>query len=141
MLRRIKGISLRNNVKALNSIKENNEVRPIVDMIVPGKTQTGRPRGRWIASQGTCRNYGSPRRMLRTRHSGDQEFGPMNPSSGNKRRSGSYIDFHTQTSNAPWRSSKCYQNRSHIRVLFSCRFNLDRKRVSRCGLKLANLMS
>ena len=70
MLRRIKGVTLRDKVKSVDIIKgprvksvqekvsemrlrwyghmqrmeENNEVRAIVDMIVPGK----RPRGRWM---------------------------------------------------------------------------------------------
>ena len=30
----------------------------------------------WLASEGTCRNCGSPRRMPRTEHSGNQEFRP-----------------------------------------------------------------
>ena len=29
----------------------------------------------WIAYAGTCRNYGSPRRVPSTEHSGNQEFG------------------------------------------------------------------
>ena len=74
MLRRIKGVTLRDTVKSVdirkklgvNSIQEkvreirlrwyghmqrmekNNEVRAIVDMIVPGKRPRGRPRGRWM---------------------------------------------------------------------------------------------
>ena len=74
MLRRIKGVTLRDKVKSLdirkelgmNSLKEkvrdmrlywyahmqrmeeNNEVRAIVDMIVPGKRPRRRPRGRWM---------------------------------------------------------------------------------------------
>ena len=74
MLRRIKGVTLRDKVKSVdirkelgvNSIQEkvremrlrwfrhmqrmeeNNEVRAIVDMMVPGKRPRGRPRGRWM---------------------------------------------------------------------------------------------
>ena len=74
MLRRIKGVTLRDEVKSLdtrkelgvNSIQEkvremrlrwyghmqrmeeNNKVRAIVDMRVPGKRPRGRPRGRWV---------------------------------------------------------------------------------------------
>ena len=29
-------------------MEENNEVRAVVDMRVPGKRQRGRPRGRWV---------------------------------------------------------------------------------------------
>ena len=73
MLRRIKGVTLRDRVKSVdirkelrvNSIQEKvremilrwyghmprmeeNEVRTVGDMRVPGKRQRGRPRGRWI---------------------------------------------------------------------------------------------
>ena len=74
MLRRIKGVTLRDKVKSVdirkelgvNSIQEkvremrlrwsghmqrmeeNNEVRAVVDTIVPGKRPRGRPRGRWV---------------------------------------------------------------------------------------------
>ena len=74
MLSRIKGIQLRDKVTSVdirkelgvNSIKEkvrelrlrwyghmqrmeeNNEVRAIVEMMVPGKRPGGRPRGRWM---------------------------------------------------------------------------------------------
>ena len=74
MLRRIKGVTLRNKVKSVyirkelgvdsiqeevrymrlrwyghvQRIEENNEVRAVVDMIVPRKTPRGRPRGRWM---------------------------------------------------------------------------------------------
>ena len=74
MLRRIKGVILRDKVKSveirkelgMNIIKEkvremrlcwyghtqrmeeNNEMRVIVDMIVPGIRPRGRPRGRWM---------------------------------------------------------------------------------------------
>ena len=74
MLRRIKGVTLRDKVKSVdirkklgvNSIQEkvremrlrwcghmqrmeeNNEVRAVVDMRVPGKRPRGKPRGRWM---------------------------------------------------------------------------------------------
>ena len=74
LLRRIKGVILRDKVKSVdirkelgvNSIKEkvremrlrryghmqrmeeNKEMRAIVDMLVPGKRPRGRPRGRWM---------------------------------------------------------------------------------------------
>ena len=92
MLRRIKGVTLRDKVKnvdirkelGVNSIQEkvremrlrwyghmqrmeeNNEVRAVVDMRVPGKRPRGDQEGdEWIASEGICRHYGSPRRMPR----------------------------------------------------------------------------
>jgi len=68
-------------------MEENNEVRAIVDMIVPGNRPKGRPRGRWIASEGTCRHCGSHRRMHRTEHSGNQEFRLLTQPSGKRRRS------------------------------------------------------
>ena len=89
MLGRIKGVTLRDKVKSVdtrrelevNSIQEkvkemrlhaqrmeeNNEVRAIVDMIVPGKRPRGRPRGRWM----DCVRRGSRNWwMTRTEHSG-----------------------------------------------------------------------
>ena len=108
MLRKIKGVTLRDKVKrriGVNSIKEkvkemrlrwygymhsmeeNNEVRAVVDMIVPGKRPRGDQEGDgWIASEGICRHCGSPRRMPRTEHSGNQEFGRLTPPSGERRR-------------------------------------------------------
>ena len=32
----------------MQRMEENNEVRAVVDMIVPGKRRRGRPRGRWV---------------------------------------------------------------------------------------------
>ena len=40
----------------------------------------------WIVSEGICRHCGSPQRMPRTQHSGNQEFGPLTPPSGKRRK-------------------------------------------------------
>ena len=109
MLRRIKGVTLRDRVKSVDirkelgvssvqekvremrlrwyghmqRMEENNEVRAVGDMRVPGK----RPRGDgWMAFEGICRYCGSPLRMHRTEHSGNQEYGPLTPPSGKRRR-------------------------------------------------------
>ena len=64
-----------------------NEVRAVGDMRVPGKRPRGKPRGRWMeASEGICRHCGSPGRRHRTDHSENQEFGPLTPPSGKRRR-------------------------------------------------------
>ena len=107
MLRRIKGVTLRDIRKELrvNNIQEkvreirlrwcghmqrmveNNEVQSIVDMMVPKKRSRGDEEGDgWIASEGTCRNCGLPRRLPRIANSGNQEFGPLTPPSGRRRR-------------------------------------------------------
>ena len=106
MLRRIKKVTLRDKVKSVDirkergvssiqekvremrlrwyghmqRMEENNEVRAVGDMRVPGKRPWGDQEGDgWIASEGICRNCRSPRRMSRTEHSGNQEFGPLTP--------------------------------------------------------------
>ena len=64
---------------------EENEVRAIVDIIVPGKRPRGdQERDGWMASEGICRHCGSHRRMHRTEHSGNQEFGLLTPPSGKR---------------------------------------------------------
>ena len=41
-------------------MEENNEVRAIVDIVVPGKDQEGdQEEDGWIVSEATCRNCGS----------------------------------------------------------------------------------
>ena len=67
----------------MHRMEENNEVRAVVDMIVPGKRSRG---DGWIASEGICRYCRSPRRMPRTEHSGNQEFGSLTPPNGKRRR-------------------------------------------------------
>ena len=112
MLRIIKGVTLRDRVKSVDIRKElgvssiqqkvremrlrwfghmqrmeENEVRAVGDMRVPGKSQGGDQEGDgWMASEGICRHCGSPRRMCRTEHCGNQEFGPLTPPSGKRRR-------------------------------------------------------
>ena len=88
MLRRIKGVTLRDKVKSvvirkelgvtsiqekvrdmrlrwyghMQRMEENNEVRAVGDMIVPGKRPRGDQAGDgWIVSEGICRNCGSCR--------------------------------------------------------------------------------
>ena len=63
----------------LQRMKEHNEVRAIVCIIVPGKRMDG-------VRRDICRNCGSPRRMPRTEHSGNQEFGPLTLRSGKRRK-------------------------------------------------------
>ena len=65
----------------MQSMEENNEVRAVVDMRVPGKRPRGDQEGDgWIVSEGICRYCGSPR----TEHSGNQEFGRLTPPSGKR---------------------------------------------------------
>ena len=114
MLRRIKGVTLRDIVKSVDIRKElgvssiqekvremrlrwyglmqrmdENEVSAAGDMRVPGKRPRGRPRERdgWMASEGICRHCGLPRRMHRVEHSGNKELGPLTPPSRKRRRS------------------------------------------------------
>ena len=113
MLRRIKGETLRDRVKSVDirkelvvssiqekvremrlrwyehmqRMEENNEMRAVGDMGMQGKGQGGDQEGDgWMASKGICRHCGSPRRTNRTEHSGNQEFGPLNPPSGKRQR-------------------------------------------------------
>ena len=60
----------------MQRMEENNEVRAVVDMRVAGKDQEG---DGWIASEGICRNCGSPRRMPRTKYSGDKKMWAADP--------------------------------------------------------------
>ena len=95
MSRRIKGVTLRDRVKSVDirnelgvssiqekvrttrlrwyghmqRMEENNELRPVVGLRVTGKRPRGRPRERWMASEGICWHCGSPRRTHRTEHS------------------------------------------------------------------------
>ena len=112
-LRRIKGVTLRDRVKSVDvrkelgvssirekvrevrlcwyrhmqKMEENNEVRAVGDMRVPGKGQGRDQEGDgWIASEGSCRICGSPQRMPRIEVSGNQEFVPLTPPSGKRRR-------------------------------------------------------
>ena len=109
MLQRIKGVTLRDKVKSVdirkelgvNSIlekvremrlhwyghmqrmEENNEVRAVVDMRVPGK----RPRGRWMDC--VRRDMQALRitpEDAQDRTFGNQEFGPLTPPCGKRRR-------------------------------------------------------
>ena len=122
MLQRIKGVTLRDKVKSVDirkelgvtsiqekvremrlrwyehmqRMEENNEVRAVVGMRGPGKRPRGDQEGDgWIVSKGISRHCGSPQRMPRTEHSGNQEFGP--PSG--KRRKKKYIYIYVCTYN------------------------------------------
>ena len=99
MLRRIKGVTMRDKVKSVDirkelgvnstqekgremrlrwyghvqRMEEENEVRAVGDMKVPGERPRGDQEGDgWIASEGTCRNCGSPRRIHMTKRYGNQ---------------------------------------------------------------------
>ena len=57
----------------MQKMEENNEVRAVGDMGVPGKYQGGDQEGEgWMASEGIYRHCGLPRRMHKTEHSGNQ---------------------------------------------------------------------
>ena len=112
MLRRIKGVTVRDRVKSVDigeelgvsSIQEKVremrlrwvghmqrmeeiEVRAVDDMRVPGKGQGGHQEGDgWMESEGICRHCGSPRRMPRIEHSINQKYGLLTPPSGKRRR-------------------------------------------------------
>ena len=85
----------------MQRMEESNEVRAVVDMRVPGKRPRGDQKGDGcIVSEGICRHCGSPQRMPRTEHSGNQEFGPLTPPSGKKRKEEEediYTHTHTHT--------------------------------------------
>ena len=88
MLRRIKGVTLRDRVKSvvirkelgvssiqdkvretrlhMQRMEENNEVRSVGDMRMPDQEGDG-----WMAFEGICRHCGSPRRIHRTAHTGN----------------------------------------------------------------------
>ena len=67
----------------MQRMEENSEVRAVGDKIVPGKWPRGDQEGDgWMVSEGICRHCGSPQRMPRTEHSGNQEFEPLTPPSG-----------------------------------------------------------
>ena len=67
----------------MQRMEENSEVRAVGDMRVPGKRPRGDQEGDgWMVSEGICRHCGSPQRMPRTEHSGNQEFEPLTPPSG-----------------------------------------------------------
>ena len=71
----------------MQRMEENNEVRAVVDMRVPGKRLRGRPRGRWMdCVQMDMHALRIPRRMPRTQHFGNLEFWPLTPPSGKMRR-------------------------------------------------------
>ena len=65
----------------MQRMEENNKVRAVGDMKCQEKDQEGNG---WMASEGICRNCGSPRRMPRTEHSGNQEFRSLTPPSGKR---------------------------------------------------------
>ena len=71
----------------MQRMEDNNEVKAVGDTRVPGKGQGGDQEGDgWIASEGIFMHCRSPQRMPRTEHSRNQEFGPLTPPSGKRRR-------------------------------------------------------
>ena len=106
MLRRIKGVTLRDRIKSVDirkelgvssiqekvkemrlhwyghiqRMEENNKVRAVGDLRVPGKRSRGdQERDGWMVSEGICRHCGSTRRMHRTEHSGNQRIRATDP--------------------------------------------------------------
>ena len=70
----------------MHRMEETNEVRAVGDIRVPRKRPRGDQEGDgWMASEGICRHCGLHRRMRRTEHSGNKEFGPLTPPSGKRR--------------------------------------------------------
>ena len=72
----------------MQRMEENNEVRAVGGMRGPGKRPRGDQEGDGgMASEGIRSRYcGSPRRMHRTEHSGNQDFWPLTPYSGKRQR-------------------------------------------------------
>ena len=69
----------------MQRMEENNEARTVVGS-QKAKRETRQQGDGLIATEGIPRHCGSPRRMSRTEHSGNQEFGPLIPPSGKRRR-------------------------------------------------------
>ena len=124
MLRRIKGVTFRDKVKNVDIRKEpgvssiqyivremrlrwyghmqimedNNEVKAVGDMTVPGKRPRDRPRWIWMdCVRRDMQALRIPQKMPRTQHSGNQEFGPLTPPSGKRRRRRRYANINKPT--------------------------------------------